>query len=151
MARTIGGGNVGPELLVTLVPDSTFKSELDSLVAADTKISGSKLVSLTWSNNYECTSPADDAIFDGFVKFCRPIVPSPYYHLTVDLISYIDQNSARHTPRRILHLPYSGTIALQDSVIINSSTYMNVDDGTSGGWGAVIGKDLPTNWVDVIF
>ena len=151
MARTVGGGNLGPELLVTLVPDATFKAELDTLRTAGTAIASSKLVSLSWATNNECTSPADDAIFDGMIVFCRPIVATPYYHLTVDLISYIDQNSVRHTPRRILHLPYSGDIALQDSVIITGTTYMNVDDGTSGGWGAVLAKDVPTGYVDVLF
>jgi len=151
MAQTVGGGHVGPQLLVTLIPDSTFVTELDALRVAGTKITQSKLIALSWATNNECTSPANNAIFDGLIWNYSRFETSPYYYLTVDLISYIDQNSARHTPRRILHLPYSGTIALQDSVKIVGTTYMNVDDGTSGGWGAVIAKDVPSGYVDVLF
>jgi len=156
MSRTIGGGHFGPDLKITCVPDSTFKSEIDTLIAtnpetAATKLSGAKLVSLTFLNNYEVTSPANDARFDGFVTDYSPIVPSPYYYLTVDLVRYSDQNGNRWTARRILHLPYSGTIALQDSVIINGTTYYLVDDGGTGGDGAVISKDTPTGYVDVLF
>ena len=150
--RTIGGGDAGVSLQITCIPDATFKSEIDALRTANTVIANQKLVSLTWSDNYEVTSPADDAIFDGIIRHAGSLLlASPYYYLTVDLISYVDQNSSRHTPRCILHLPYSGSIALQDSVIINGSTYKNVDDGTSGGWGAVIAKDVPSGYVDVLF
>ena len=149
MARSLGGGDRGSFLDITCVPDSTFKTEIDALIAASTKVVG-KLVSLTFVANYEVTSPADDAIADGEI-IAYEKHNTYYYLLTVRLFSYIDQNSVRHTPVCIKTLPYSGTIALQDSVIINGSTYMNVDDGTSGGWGAVISKDATNSKVDVLF
>lgn len=149
MALVKGGGDRGALLEISCVPDSTFKTEIDALVAAGTQVTG-KLVSLTWSNNYEVTSPANDAIPDG--KIVHYEKTSSSYRLTVRLFSYIDQNSARHTPVCIMNLPYSGTLALRDSVIINGSTYVNVDDGTTGGWGAVIALDVPgSGFADVIF
>ena len=143
-----GGADRGGYLEIGCVPDSTFEGEIDALVLAGTNVIG-KLVSLTWSNNYEVTSPADNAIPDG--KIVRYEKSGTTYLLTVRLFSYIDQNSARHTPVCIMNLEYSGTLALQDSVIINGSTYRAVQDGTSGGWGAVIGLDTPASgYADVI-
>jgi len=150
MSRVVGHGDVGNWLEITCVPDSTFITEIAALVAAGTKVVG-KLVSLTFAANYEVTSPADDAIPDGeIMAYQKDNIYS--YLLTVRLWSYIDQNSARHTPTCIKNLPYStGTIALQDSVIVNGSTYMNVDDGDTGGWGAVIAKFTGDTTVDVLF
>jgi len=73
--------------------------------------------------------------------------------LTVRLWSYIDQNSARHSPTQVVTLPYTtgAAPALQDSVVINSTTYMAVKDGTSGGFGAVISLNTTNETVDVIF
>src|SRR4030042_2545906 len=140
MSLVKGGGDRGAYLEISCVPDSTFKTEIDALIAAGTQVTG-KLVSLTWLNNYEVTSPANDAIPDG--KIVHYEQTSSSYRLTVRLFSYIDQNSVRHTPVCIINVAYSGTLALQDSVIINGTTYINVDDGTTGGWGAVIGLDTP--------
>ena len=151
MARAIGGGDVGNHLDIPCWPDSTLKTEIDALIAAGTTVEGSKLVSLTFAANYQVTSPADDAIPDGRIIKVEKDATNGYL-LTVRLWSYIDQNAARHSPTQIITLPYStGTIALQDSVIVNGSTYMNVDDGTSGGFGAVISKDTTNLNVDVLF
>lgn len=147
--RIYGGGDVGNFLDVVCVPDSTFTSEITALIAAGTKVDG-KLVTLTFANNYEVTSAADGAIPDGQVIASEGNATSGYV-LTVRLFSYIDQNAVRHTPVCIKTLPYSGTVALQDSIIINGSTYMYVDDGTSGGWGAVISIDTTAKTVDVLF
>lgn len=146
------GGTKGNCLVISCVPDSTFKAEITALIAAGTDVIG-KLVSLTWSNNYEVTSPADDAIPDGEIISYRKTTNAAgvSYSLSVALWSYVDQNSNRHTPVCVRTLPYSGTIALQDSVIINGATYMNVDDGGTGGWGAVISKDTSAATVDVLF
>jgi len=146
------GGTKGYPLVVSCVPDSTLKSEIDALITAGTAVVG-KLVSLTFSNNYEVTSPADDAIPDGeIISYNKYTTASgASYILSVVLWSYLDQNSARHTPVCVRTLEYSGTIALQDSVIITGSTYRTVDDGTSGGWGCVISKDTTNTTVDVLF
>ena len=149
MARTKGGGDRGGLIVPGCVPDATFKSEIDALITAGTQVTG-KLVSLTWSNDYEVTSPAGAAIFDG--KIIDYEKTSSSYRLTVRLVSYIDQNSTRHTTVGILNVAYDGTTALQDSVIIDGSTYVNVEDGGTGGWGAVIALDVPASGrCDVIF
>ena len=153
MADILGlGGSKGSPLVISCVPDSTFKSEIDALITAKTKVVG-KLVSLTYGANYEVTSPADDAIPDGeIVAYSKTTSASgSSYLLSVALFHYVDQNSAHHTPVCVRTLEYSGTIALQDSVIINGSTYRAVDDGGAGGWGAVIAKDTTNSKVDVLF
>lgn len=148
----IGRGNQGHPLNITAAPDSTFKDEITALIAAGTNVTG-KLVTLTFSNNYEVTSAAAAAIFDGKVTNCRPVTGASgvTYSLSVDLIHYTDQNGNSHTPVCIINVPYDGTTALQDSVIVDDVTYMNVEDGGTGGWGAVIGKYTDNTTVDVLF
>ena len=144
-----GGGDRGAYLEISCVPDSTFKTEIDALIAAGTQVTG-KLCSLTFSNDYEVTSPADDAIPDGKIVHCEKTAST--YRLTVRFFHYVDQNSVDHTPVCILNFASSGTLALQDSIIVNGSTYVDVDDGATGGWGACIATDVPTSSrSDVLF
>ncbi len=146
------GGNKGNPVVISAVPDSTFKSEIDALITAGTNVVG-KLVSLTFANDYEVTSPADDAIPDGEIISCKKatLAAGNSYILTVALFHYTDQNGSSHTPVCIRELDYNGTIALQDSVIVNGTTYRNLDDGGTGGWGAVIAKDTSNSKVHVLF
>lgn len=147
MALTKGGGDRGGYLEVSCIPDSTFKTEIDALIAAGTQVTG-KLCSLTFGANYEVTSPADGAIPDG--KIVHYEQTSSSYRLTVRFFSYIDQNSVRHTPVCIMTIGYSGTLALQDSMIVNGTTYLEVDDGGAGGWGAAISLDTTNSRADFI-
>ena len=146
--RTLGNGDRGYFLDIACVPDSTFKTELDALIAAGTTPVG-KLVTLTFAVNYEVTSAAEDAIPDGEVLSWDKVNGS--YKLGVRLFHYTDQNSASHQPTCIKTLSYEGTIALQDSVIIYNSDYDSVDDGGTGGFGAVIAKNTTNVTVDVLF
>jgi hypothetical protein len=149
MSRTVGGGNRGARMKLECVPDSDFKDEIDALITAGTEVVG-KFVSLTWGANYEVTSPANDAIPDGIIVDYEKEKSS--YVLICEIWKYTDQNGNSHTPVMIQNLYYNtGTIALQDSVIVNGTTYYIVDDGGTGGWGAVIAKDVPSKYVDVIF
>lgn len=146
---SLGGGDRGGYLELGAVPDATFITEIAALITAGTAVIG-KLVSWTWSNNYEVTSPAESAIFDG--KIVRYKKAASSYQLTIRCCSYIDQNNNRHTPVCILNVPYTGTFNLQDSVVCNSTTYYVVKDGGTGGWGACISKDVPASgYADVIF
>ena len=151
MARNIGGtavGYYGPleKNKFSCIPDSTFKTEIDALILAGTAVEGSKLVSWTFSANYQVTSPADGAIPDGIITEIEKDATNGYI-LTCLMWTYVDQNAARHPITGVVTLPNSdGTIALQDSMIIYGSTYMYVDDGTSGGWGACVSIDT-TNLV----
>jgi len=149
----IGRGNQGSVLQITAVPDSTFVTEINALITAGTDVVG-KLVTLTFSDNYEVTSAADGAIPDGKITGFRKTMNAAgaSYILDVDLFHYTDQNSSSHTPVCIQNLPYNdGTIALRDSVIIYGSTYVYVDDGGTGGWGTVIAKFTDDTTVDVLF
>ena len=147
-----GIGTRGSFVQISCVPDATFEAEIDALITANTKVVG-KLVQFTWANNYEVTSPADGAIPDGEIIGYRKTTSASgaSYKLDVRIFHYMDQNSAHHTPVGVYTLEYDGTIALQDSVIINGTDYRYVDDGTTGGWGAVIAKDSTNSKVDVLF
>jgi len=149
----LGHGNMGTALAIPGVPDSTFITEITALIAAGTNVIG-KLVTLTFAANYGVTSAADNAIFDGIVTGMEKKTGASgnTYLLDIDLVHYTDQNSNGHTPVCLRNLPYSdGTIALQDSVIVNGTTYVYVDDGGTGGWGAVIAKHTDDATVDVLF
>ena len=141
MARSIGGGDAGNHLDIQCWPDATFKAEIIVLEAAGTAIEGSKLVTFTYSNNYEVTSAADGAIPDG--KVIKVEQDATYgYLLTIRVFHVADQNGVAVNPTEVISLPNSdGTIALQDSMIVYGTTYMYVDDGTSGGTGVCVSID----------
>ena len=149
-----GTGDRGNFLDVTLVPDTTYDGELDALDAAGSAIVGN-LVTLTTAANYECTSGASSAIPDGkVIAFTKTAAASGSgWKLTVRLFHYTDQNSVSNAPHAIIQLPYhaSSTMALGDTVIIYSTTYTYVTDGTSGGFGYVIGLDSTNKLADVLF
>ena len=141
MARSIGGGDTGTHLDIPCWPDSTFKDEIDALIAAGTAVEGSKLVTFTFSNNYEVTSAADGAVPDGKVIKVEKDATNGYL-LTVRVFHVTDQNSGHFNPVEIISLPNSdGTIALQDSMIVYGTTYMYVDDGGAGGTGVCVSID----------
>jgi len=146
--RVMGGGDRGHLLFVMCVPDATFETELDALIAAGTSPVG-KLVQLTWANNYEVTSPAAGAIPDGEIVSWDE--DNSDYKLGVNLFHYPDQNGVSHSPVVIKTLTYDGTTALQDSVMVDGSTYAAVEDGGTGGFGAVIARNTTNSTVDVLF
>ena len=146
--RTRGGGDRGFHLDIDCVPDATFETELDALIAAGTTPVG-KLVTLTFAVNYEVTSAAADAVPDGEVISWD--YAGSTYTLGIRLFHYTDQNSVGHTPVQIKTLPYEGTLALQDSVIVYNSDYDSVDDGGTGGFGAVISLNTTDATADILF
>ena len=155
MARYVGGKHVGIDgegaFCVTCVPNSALKTSIDGWISASTDWLNLKLVAFTFLNNWEVALGSNDGIFDGIITEYTKYKMSPYYYLTVELFSVINQNSTRWTPRRVRTLPYSGTIALQDTVIINGATAYLVDDGGTGGYGVVMAVDVPSGYVDVMF
>ena len=148
----MGGGDRGGFLQIRCVPDATFATEIGALITAGTLVVG-KLVTFTFANNYEVTSAAAAAIPDGKVISYRKTTAAAgdSYELTIRVFHYTDQNSADHAPVGIMTLPYDGTTALQDSVIVDGATYRSVEDGGTGGFGAVIGIDTTNTLVDVLF
>ena len=149
MARRLNGGDTGRFTDVTCVPDATLATEITALVALGTVVEGSKLVSNTFSNNCEVTSPADGAIPDGRIMTVEKDATNTYL-LTVRMWSYVDTNAARHSSPVLVYLPYDTALALHDSVVIDGSTYMYVKDGTSGGFGAVWDLDTTNEEVGVL-
>ena len=154
MSRTVGGKHVGivdGYLEVTCVPDSALKTSIDGWITAGTVITNQKLVTFTFSANWEVELADDDDIYDGIITEYIKHKASPYYYLTVRVFSVINQNSVRWTPRMVQCLPYSGTIARQDTTIVNGATAIAIDDGGTGGYGVVMAKDVPSGFVDVMF
>lgn len=155
MSRTTGGkhrGIIDGFLEIPgCIPTSAFKTTLDGYVTAGTVIANIKLVTFTFLNNWEVELANANDIPDGIITEITKFKASPYYYMTVRVFCVINQNSARWTPRTVQSIPYEGVIALQDSVIVYNSDADSVDDGTSGGWGVVMAKDVPSGFVDVMF
>jgi hypothetical protein len=147
-------GDVGGFLDVTFVPDSTFETELDALVAAGTKVDG-KLVQIVTTGNYEVTSPAQSAIPDGKIVSWKKTKSgsASSYLLTVRLFHYVTQNSGHFTPIYIINLEYdaSSKMALGDTIVCYDSGYRDVTDGDTGGYGFVVSLDSTNRTADVIF
>ena len=149
MSLVKGGGDRLVWEGVSCVPDADFKTEIDALIAAGTKVVG-KVVALTWANNYEVTSPAAAADCDG--KIIDLEKTSSSYRLTVRFFHYVDQNSQDFCPVCIINLPYEDTVALQDSAKTYNSDYDSVTDGGAAGFGACIALDVPASGrADFIF
>ena len=155
MSRTTGGkhkGIVDGYLEIAgCIPTSAFKTILDGYRTADTVVTNLKLVTWTFLNNWEVELADNDDIYDGIITEIFPFKASPYYYMTVRVFSVINQNSTRWTPRMVQCLPYSGTIALQDTTIVNGALAVAIDDGGTGGYGVVMAKDVPSGFVDVAF
>lgn len=146
------GGSVGTLPVVIGWADSTFDSELDALETAGTDINGANLkVSFTWSDDYEFTSPADGAAFDGELIRAEKVntATGTTWKLSVELWRVTDDQGTVHYPRAVRTIPYDGTIALQDTIIINGSDYKKVDVGNASGDFVVIGVDSTNGTVDV--
>jgi hypothetical protein len=143
---------MGNELIVTCVPDATFKAELVALEAAATAIVG-KLVTWTFANNYEVTSAAESAVPNGEVVAVekRQTSSGVDYYLSVRVWSYVDQNGTYHCANQIVNVPYSGTFNLQDTILVNTTTYLGVKDGGTAGIGACVAKDVPASgYADIL-
>lgn len=152
--RAVGGKHIGivdGYLEVTCTPNSALKTLIDGYITAETVFTNLKLVAFTFLNNWEVAIASNDGIYDGVITDYIKFKASPYYYLTVRVFSVINQNSTRWTPRMVQCLPYSGTIALQDTTIVNGATAVAIDDGGTGGYGVVMAKDVPTGFVDVMF
>lgn len=141
----------GPILEVTCVPSSALKTSLDGWITDGTVINHIKMIRFSFGANWEVALAADNGIPDGIITFVKKEKASPYYYLTVEVWSVINANSVRWTPRRVKSLPYDGTIALQNSIIINGAAAAAVDTGGTGGYGVVMAKDNPSGFVDVLF
>lgn len=140
MARYIGQGHKGDPLKLTLVPSSALKTMLDTAWAANSQITGWK-VAFTKSANWEVSHAAANAYFDGVIEEVEKCNGSPYYRLTVDVLTYKDGATNVHTARRLRHEPYSGSApTLGDGVVAAGTSNYNVK-GSSAGGGFVLAID----------
>jgi hypothetical protein len=147
--RVYGGGDIGNFLDVACVPDATLATAITALIAAGTKVDG-KLVCLTYLNDYEVKICPTDTIPDGEIIAHEGNSISGYT-LTVRFFHYVDQNATHRVPSMIKTFGYgTKTIALGDTIQVDGSDYMYVEDATSGGIGAVIAKNTTALTVDVI-
>ena len=148
-----GGGPRGVQLILDCVPDSTFKLEIDDFVAAKTVMVG-KFVQLSFGANYEVTSPADGERADGIIV-AEPVSDpiNSTYRISCDIWSFTDDNGNIYAANRIIHAPYSGTLALHNSCEVESTStfYQFADGATDGFHNAVIAIDVPASgYCDVI-
>jgi hypothetical protein len=147
-------GVSGGFLDITFVPDSTLETEIDALVAAGTKVDG-KLVIIQTSGNYTVTSPTTSEIPDGKIISWKKTASAAAtsYLLTVRLFHYVTQNSAHYCPSYIINLEYnaSSTIAIGDTIVCYDSSYRDVTDGGTGGFGFIVSNDTTNDTCDVIF
>lgn len=150
LVGTMEKGNKGPQLLMTCFPSSTFKGELVALIAAETLTSQFEdklLVRWTFANNMEVKKSANNETFDGRITKIRPDSFKGYV-LTVDVFGYTDKAGNWRAAHRAVTLYYgTSTVALQDPLQTNGTTYDTVEVGTSGNPGAVIEKDTTNLYV----
>lgn len=151
MAETINKDK-GPELIVTCVPSSALKTSIDGWIADGTVINHKKMVTFSYGANWEVELADDEDIPDGIITYVLDQKASPYYYLTIEVLSVIDQNSNRWTPRRVKNLYGTGTVALHDTIVVDGAAAIMVKDGGTGGYGSVMAVDVTaSDYHDVMF
>lgn len=136
---TVGGGNKGEQLVITLTPDSTFKSEIDALITAKTKVVG-KLIQLATGANYSCTSPGNGEFAHGRILDYEKTSTS--YRLTCEVWGFTDGSSAFKAATRIVNLEYSGSPSRGNGGLVYGTAYRPIY-GNASGIGFIIGIDVP--------
>ena len=132
MQRTIGGGEVGYFPLITVVPDSTFKTELTALKSAKSALEDQIYACFTFSNDWEVTSPADEAIPDGRIVRIEPNVTYTWL-ITLLLFGFTDVAGTWRASNGYTYFEYTGTApSLQDQLNINGSDYRYLEGGSAG-------------------
>lgn len=142
--RTLGGGDRGAYLDITVIPDTTLAGELAVLEAAGTEIEG-KLVKFTGSNNYEVTSPDDGNVPNG--KIVAIEKDSIYtYLITMRVIGYAHGSGATFRgAHQIQNFEYD-SISLGDGIQVSGSDYKQVETAaTITDAGLVIAVDVPAS------
>jgi len=131
-------------LVLTCVPKSTYKTQLDTLTGngVDLKAAIGELVQYDFLANYQVIRCVNDGTPDGRIVGIEGNTNSGYVLTIQDF-----KNLA------VVRLPFSGTIALGNAVQAASAAAQAVDvfTGYSAGLGQVIAKDSDeTGFVDVL-
>jgi len=151
MARYIGQGHKGEPLKLTLVPSAALKTMLDTAWATDNTVIAGWKVAFTYLNNNEVSHAAAHAYYDGVIEKCERCNGSPYYRLSVDVLTYKDGSGNIHTVRELRHEPYSVVPALHDGLVASETSSANVR-GSSAGGGSVIAINEPASgYCDALF
>lgn len=137
MTRIIGKGDAGNFLVTTWKPDSTFKSEITSLISSGTDIVG-KLVQIATSDDYTVTSPAASADPDGEIIAYEKDGAGDDYRLTCQIWGYTDMDSAHHDAHGIKKFRASGTPALGKFIKVTGGTYKEVREAATAGVGKIV-------------
>jgi len=143
------GGERGNFIDLVVKPDSTLKTAIDALVAADSAVEG-KYVKLATSANMTVSLVANNEIPEGRV-IAHEEHDDDGYRLTVRFHCYVDVEGNYHWGSfNVFEFDYGdGTIALGQEVLINGSDYLYVDGVNTGGVGKVVWKDDPSGKVGV--
>lgn len=151
MIRGVAGMLNGNFFQMTVFPSSTLAGYLTTLDAAKSEIEWARLVTFTFSNNWEVGAAADDAKPDGLIiRYMKDAVYT--WALTIALFGFTDVNGTWHPSKGYVLLPYNsetGTPSLQQQVNVDGSTYYYVE-GATAGIGAVVAVDDPSGYVAVL-
>jgi len=149
--RVKQGGDIGNKLLITCTPASSLVTVINAL-ARPSLIIG-RFVDI--ADNYVVSITANNTHPNGRIEAIEGNSVTGYV-LTVNLFSLLSQNTTLgfwFTPKVILNVPYSGTLAFGDTVILNGTDGVAIDDGgATVGHGFVLDVDNPASgYADVAF
>lgn len=150
MSRVMGGGDAGVFLEKTFIADSTFITEITSLISSGTDVVG-KRVQIATSADYTVTSPADGAEPDGEI-IAYELDDVSTYRLTCQIWGYQNYDSVYTKASVIKNFLYSGTPALGKYIEVSGGTYHDVEATTTLGMGKIIAIDHPSSgYLDVLY
>jgi len=143
----LAGGDRGKFIDLSVWPDSTLKSALDTLKAAGTNFQDRLLIWAT-SANMTVSICGNDTIPHMRI-LTHELDPDNGYLLTCRVWAFVDVASGVHPAGNGAYLFYygTGTIALGQQILVNGADYRYVDGVNSGGIGKVVSKDDPTGTV----
>jgi hypothetical protein len=138
---TVGGGQKGEQLTLTLTPDSGLKTAIDALIALGTKVEG-KLIRLGTGANYQAVTPANGEKPHGRILWKEKTATS--YKLTCEIWGFEDGGGDFHPATRVVNFEYSGSPSRGNGGLVYGATYRPIY-GDASGIGYVIGIDVPSS------
>lgn len=140
-ARIMGNGDVGEPIKLTVQADSTLKTAIDALIAAETEIKG-LFVKFDNTTNYVVSPQADQEAPSMYVTSYRKNKADGTYDLGVEVL----QNCVKTLPYRT-----GGTVVLGAKVRVEGSDYKYVETDAGATSGTVIAINTAAETVDVLF
>ena len=139
-------GAVEGGIVVPCYPCAALKTDLDTARLAGTSVEG-MLVKCTWLNNNEVDKADTGQPFDGILESA---IPDNYndYVLSVRMFHFSDSSGNRHPVHSVGEYSYTGSPALQDPVVVDTTANMTVAPATTYGDGAIFA--IETNNTEVL-